>query len=97
MEHLSYLAEELEEELDGAENYAKMACKHRESHPNFAKHLHEMAMDEMRHGMYISDAAHDYIKEHPDHPEYKQVWDFVSRHADKQIARVNEMLAKFRG
>lgn len=96
MEHLSFLAEQLEDELDGAEHYAKLSLKHKADHPVFAKHLHEMAIDELRHGQYISDAAREYIKDHPDHPEWVQVWDFVSRHADKQIACVNDMLIKYR-
>lgn len=96
MEHLEYLAEQMEDELDSAEHYAQKACKYRETHPTFAKHLHDMAIDELRHGQYISDAAHEYVKDHQDHPEYKQVWDFVKRHADKQIERINDILVKYR-
>lgn len=96
MEHLEFLIDQMEEELDGAEHYAKLAHKHHEQHPAFAKNLHDMAMDELRHSQYISDAAHEYIKAHPEHPEFRNVWDFVKRHTAKQIGCINDMLTKFR-
>ena len=38
MKLIQTLSEEIEEELDGAENYVKMALSHKSEHPNLAKH-----------------------------------------------------------
>jgi ferritin len=97
MKFLEDLAERMDDELDGAEEYAVDALDHKESHPTLAKHYHDMAMDELRHASYFMDAAMEYVKAHPDKPELKHVWEFVKRHADKEIAEVDKMLAKYRG
>jgi ferritin len=97
MRFLEEMAERMDDELDGAEEYAEKALHYKESHPALAKHLHDMSMDELRHASYFCDAAMDYVKAHPEHPEFKDVWAFVKRHADKEIDEVNGMLAKYRG
>lgn len=97
MRFLEEMAERMDDELDGAEEYAEGALHYKDSHPTLAKHMHDMAMDELRHASYFMDAAMEYVKEHPDKPELKHVWEFVKRHADKEIAEVDKMLAKYRG
>ena len=97
MRFIEEMAERMDDELDGAEEYAEGALHYKESHPALAKHMHDMAMDELRHASYFCDAAMDYVKAHPEHPEFRQVWSFVKRHADKEIAEVEKMLAKYRG
>ena len=97
MKFLEDMAERMDDELDGAEEYAVDALHHKDSHPALAKHYHDMAMDELRHASYFNDAAMEYVKAHPDKPELKQVWEFVKRHADREIAEVDKMLAKYRG
>lgn len=84
MKFIEETAERMDDELDGAEEYA-------------VKALHYKAMDELRHASYFCDAAMEYVKAHPEHPEFKDVWAFVKRHADKEIDEVNSMLAKYRG
>lgn len=96
MEYITHLAEQMDEELDGAEEYAREACKHKSDHPAYAKHLHDMSMDELRHAQYINDEAQRYIKESTDSPEFRHVWDFIKNHADKRISRINDMLVQFR-
>ena len=97
MKFLEDMAERMDDELDGAEEYAVAALHKKESHPALAKHYHDMAMDELRHASYFNDAAEEYVKAHPDKPELKHVWEFVKRHADREIAEVDKMLAKYRG
>lgn len=97
MRFIEDMAERMDDELDGAEEYAVAAIHNKESHPALAKHYHDMAMDEMRHASYFSDAAMEYVKTHAvEKPELKHVWDFVKRHADKEIAEIDKMLAKYR-
>lgn len=43
------LSEMIEDELEGAEHYAKFAIKYREEHPTLAKTMYDIATDEMRH------------------------------------------------
>ena len=97
MRFIEEMAERMDDELDGAEEYAEGALHYKESYPALAKHVHDMAMDELRHASYFCDAAMDYVKANPEHPEFGQVWRFVKRHADKEIAEVEKMLAKYRG
>ena len=98
MRFIEEMAERMDDELDGAEEYAVAAIHNKESNPALAKHYHDMAMDEMRHASYFSDAAMEYVKTHAaEKPELKHVWDFVKRHADKEIAEIDKMLAKYRG
>lgn len=97
MRFIEEMAERMDDELDGAEEYAVAAIHNKDSHPALAKHYHDMAMDEMRHASYFSDAAMEYVKTHAaDKPELKHVWDFVKRHADKEIAEIDKMLTKYR-
>ena len=97
MRFIEEMAERMDDELDGAEEYAANALHYKESHPTLAKHMQDMAMDVLRHASYFCDAAMDYVKAQPEHPEFKDGWAFVKRHADKEIDEVNSMLAKYRG
>lgn len=97
MKFIEEMAERMDEELDGAEEYAEGAHAYKDEHPMLAKHMHDMAMDELRHAHYINDEACAYIKEHHDREELRHVWDFVKRHSDRRIERINNMLDKFRG
>lgn len=49
MKIIKELSEMIEEELDGAEEYAKDAVKLREENPTLAKVFYEISSDEMRH------------------------------------------------
>ena len=49
MKIIKELSEQIEEEIDGAEWYAKQAIKHREDHPTLAKTFYDISTDEMRH------------------------------------------------
>ena len=41
MKYLEDMAERMDDELDGAEEYAVDALHHKESHPALAKHMHD--------------------------------------------------------
>ena len=54
----------VEEELEGAENYVKMAITHKEDNPKFAKALYDISNDEMRHVEILHSEVVDLIAEH---------------------------------
>lgn len=64
MKLIQTLSEEIEEELDGAENYVKMALSHKSEHPNLAKTLYDISLDEMRHVDLLHSEVVKLIEEH---------------------------------
>lgn len=49
MKIIKKISEMIEDELEGAEEYAKCALMHREDNPALAKTFYDIATDEMRH------------------------------------------------
>lgn len=54
----------VEEELESAENYIKMAITHKEDNPKLAKALYDISNDEMRHVEILHNEVVDLIAEH---------------------------------
>ena len=87
------LSEMIEDELEGAEHYAKCAIKYKEEHPTLAKTLYDISMDEMRHvGLLHTEVVsliEMYRKEHGEPPTaMKAVYDYLH---EKQIEEANEV------
>lgn len=94
MELIKKLAEMIEEELEGAEEYAKCALKHRESNPELAQTFYTMSSEEMQH----VDRLHKqvvriidmYRREHGDPPAAMQaIYDYVH---ERQIEHANKVI-----
>ena len=49
MEIIKKLSEQIDEELEDAEKYAKLALLHQHSHPELAKTYYDLSTEEMRH------------------------------------------------
>lgn len=62
MREIKELAENMKEELDGAEKYAKMYLTYKNENQSHAKKLYEMAEDELKHAMYLHEIAIAKIK-----------------------------------
>lgn len=83
------IAEMIEEELEGAEHYARCAVKHKDEHPTLAKTFYDISTDEMRHVGLLHGEVVAIIEEHRrTHGEppaaMLAVWDYVhERHIDK--------------
>lgn len=94
MELIKKLAEMIDEELEGAEEYAKCALKHRETNPELAQTFYTMSAEEMQH----VDRLHKqvvriidmYRREHGDPPAAMQaIYDYVH---ERQIERANKVI-----
>ena len=86
IEHLSDL---INEEIDGACNYAKLALKYKEERPQLAQTFYNLTVDEMKHIDMLHDEVVKIINDHKatgaEVPvEMQAVYDYV--HA-KQIDR----------
>lgn len=57
MEKLKELYEEIWEELEGAEKYAKQALAYKDKNPALAKMFHDMSQQEMNHADTIASEA----------------------------------------
>lgn len=102
MKIIKELSEMIEEELDGAEEYAREAVKLRDTHPSLAKVFYEISTEEMRHvDMLHTEVAHlieAHRKEHGAPPVLMmEVYEFLhGRHIEK-AKEVRMYLAEFRG
>jgi ferritin len=64
MKIIKELSEMIEEELDGAEHYAKCALKHNEDNPALANVFYEISTQEMRHVNMLHDQVVEIIDRH---------------------------------
>lgn len=93
MKIIKKLTEMIEEELDGAEHYAKCAMKYKDEDPTLAKALYDISLDEMRHVNLLHDEVVKKIeahrKEHGEPPvEMMAVWEYCH---EKHIEEANEV------
>lgn len=87
------IADMIEEELEGAEHYAKCAVKYKDDHPTLAKTFYDISTDEMRHVGLLHGEVVAIIEEHRrTHGEppaaMLAVWDYLH---DKHIDKSNEV------
>lgn len=64
MKIIKELSEMIEEELDGAEEYARQAVSMKETHPSLAKTFYDISNDEMRHINLLHDEVKKIIETH---------------------------------
>lgn len=93
MEIIKKISEYIEEELEGAECYAKKALKYQQEYPTLAKTFYDMSMDEMKHVDLLHSEVVKLIeihrKEHGEPPAaMKAVYDYLH---EKQIEEANEV------
>lgn len=93
MELIKKLSEMIEDELEGAEEYAKCALKHKESNPELAQTFYTMSAEEMQHvdrlHKHVVRLIEMYRKEHGEPPEAMQaLYDYVH---ERQIERTNKV------
>ena len=64
MKVIAKIVDFIEDELDGAENYAKCAIKYKIEYPKFATKLNELAKVEMTHVQQLHDEVVRFIEEY---------------------------------
>ena len=93
MRMIEKISKYIEEELEGAEEYAKEALKLQEEHPTLAKTFYDISIDEMKHVDFFHNEVvkliETYRKEHGEPPEsMKAIYDYLH---EKQIEESNEV------
>ena len=93
MKLIEQLVDNIDEELEGAESYAKYALKYKEIHPMLAKTLYAISADEMHHVSMLHDEVMRLIEQHQnthgDPPAAMlAVWEYVH---EKHIQRANKI------
>lgn len=83
----------IEEELEGACNYAKCAIKYKEDYPSLSKTLYELSGDEMEHVSALHSEVvkiiEAYRREQGEPPEAMQaVYDYLH---EQQIEKANKI------
>lgn len=102
MKQIKKLSEMIEEELEGAEEYAKMALMHKSDNPNLAKTFYDIANEEMRHVDMLHGEVVRMIethkREHGAPPAAMQaVYDYLHERQIEEAKEVRMYLAEFRG
>lgn len=64
MKLIKEITELIEEELDGAENYVKMALAHKDDNASLAKTLYDVSAQEMHHVEMLHTEVTSLIQEH---------------------------------
>lgn len=87
------IADMIEDELEGAEHYAKCAVKWKEEHPTLAKTFYDISTDEVRHVNLLHGEVVNIIETHrKTHGEppanMLAIWEYVH---EKHIEKMNEV------
>lgn len=90
---IKQLSDMIEEELEGAEDYAKGAVMHKDDNPGLAKVFYEISLDEMRHinmlHEEVSTMITEYRREHGEPPGMMMaVYNYLH---EKHIDRANKV------
>ena len=101
MQIIKKLSEQIEEELDGAEEYIEDALKYREKHPELARTFYEISVQEMNHvNMLHAEAAKmiaAYRNEHGEPPAAMQaVYDYMHERHVSHAGEIKMMQAQYR-
>lgn len=93
MKIIEHLSDFIEEEIDGAEEYARCAVKHKDENPTLANAFYTMSLDELKHVTMLHDEVtkliNQYRNEHGEVPEGMQaIYEYLH---EKHIDDVNEV------
>ena len=100
MKIIKKISEMIEDEVEGAECYAKKAVMYKEELPTIGKMFYQLANDELGHVDTLHNAVvgliKDYREEYGDPPEaMKAVYDYLHEKQISKVAEVKAMLSKY--
>lgn len=93
---LKEVYEEIWEELDGAEDYAKRAATLKHEHPDIARLYNDMSHQEMMHANALSDEAARMLRDHHMTEGDKAIHDFVREMQVEKGNRVKQYQAQYK-
>ena len=101
MKLIQELSEMIEEEIDGAEDYAKEALKYKTSDPGLAQTFYEIAGVELEHVNMLHKQVvriiEQHRREHGEPPAPMQaVYDYLHNKHIEEVSEVKHYLAMFR-
>ena len=101
MKLIQKLSEMIEDEIDGAEEYAKCALKHKSDDPSLAQTFYDIAGVELEHVSMLHKQVTRIIEQHRrEHGEppapMMAVYDYLHGKHIEEVAEVRHYLAMFR-
>lgn len=101
MKLIEKLCEMVDEEIEDAEKYAKLALKYKDERPALAKTFYDLSTDELRHmGLLHGEVVaviEQHRKEKGEPPEgMKALYDYVHRKEIEKEQKVRQCLAMYR-
>lgn len=102
MKLIKTIGEMVEDELEGAEHYAKEALMYRESHPLTARVFYEISLQEMNHVNMLHGEVvkliEAYRKEHGEPPAaMTAVYDYLHKRHIEEAKEVKLYQSQYRG
>ena len=102
MKLIKHISEQVEEELEGAAEYAKCANKWKDENPTIAKAYYDMSLDEMRHVDVLHNLVvteiRNYRNTHGDPPASMQaVYDYLHEQHIEKAGKVKALQMQYRG
>lgn len=102
MKIIKKLAELIEDEIEGAEEYVDLALMHCHEHPELAQTFYELAQTELGHVEVLHSQVVKFIerhrKEHGAPPEAMlAVWEYVHEKHMQKVQKVRAHMAEYKG
>ena len=102
MKIIQEISELIDDELQGAEEYAKWALKLREDNPGLANAFHDIATQEMNHVNILHEQVVRIIKMHREKngeppAAMMAVYDYLHKKQIEEAAEVKRLLEMYRG
>ncbi|MBO5969349.1 MAG: hypothetical protein J6S14_12715 [Clostridia bacterium] len=101
MKVIQELSEMIEEEIEGAEEYAKGAVHFKESNPTLAKTFYDISVDEVKHIGLLHEEVKKIIeahrKEHGEPPAAMiAVYDYLHKKHMEKVSHIKVMQGEYR-
>lgn len=102
MKIIKTISEMIEDELEGAEHYVKTALEVKDHHPNLARVLYEISLQEMTHVNLLHGEVAKLIEQHRKEkgdppPAMMAVYDYLHEKHIKEAKEVKMYQAQYRG